>query len=296
MRAFVLSGGASLGAVQAGMLRALLRADLTPDLVVGTSVGALNGALLAADPTVRGAEGISRVWHRLRRRDVFRVSPVQAVSGAAGRRGALFSSNGLGRLIDDTLAFDRLEDAPVPLRVVATDLSDGSRVVLRSGPARDALLASSAIPGVLPPVPTAGRTLVDGAVCDNAAISEAVAAGADEVWVLPSGYPCALPAAPRGALGVALQAVTLLVGQRLLQDLAHDHGRVVHLVPPLCPVDVLPHDFSRSDELGARAADSTTQWLAAGTPGGAGRRLTPHGHPRVRAATSRAATDDETGA
>ncbi len=279
MRAFVLSGGGSLGAVQAGMLQALLRAGIAPDLVVGTSVGALNGALLAADPTVRGSEAIIRLWRGLRRQDVFRVNPLTALAGTLGRRDALFPASGLGRLLDDHLAFAAMEDAPVPLIVVATDLSDGGPVVLSTGPARTALLASAAIPGILPAVRLDGRTLVDGAVCDNAPIGEAVAAGATEVWVLPSGYPCTLASPPGGALGAALQAVTLLVGQRLLQDLAHDHGATVHLVPPLCPVNVHPHDFSRADELITRASGSTAQWLAAGTPRGGERRLAPHAHP-----------------
>lgn len=66
--AFVLSGGASLGAIQAGMLRALYERGIVPDLVVGTSAGALNGAFIASRPqTVATADALGDVWRGLRR-------------------------------------------------------------------------------------------------------------------------------------------------------------------------------------------------------------------------------------
>ena len=73
-----------------------------------------------------------------------------------------------------------------------------------------AVLASSAIPAVLPPVRRDGRTLVDGGLADNAAISQAIALGADRIYVLPTGYACALPSAPTRPLAVAVQALSLL--------------------------------------------------------------------------------------
>lgn len=268
MRAFVLSGGGSLGAVQAGMLQALLSGGITPDLVVGASVGALNGALLAGRPDPVGVEELVRLWRGLRRADVFRLSPRSALWAGLGRGSALLSSAGLGQLIDAHLRFSRIEDAAVPLVVVATDLADGSAVVLREGSVREALLASAAVPGLLPAVSIVGRSLVDGAVSDNTPVSVALDCGADEVWVLPSGYPCALPQAPSGAVAVALQALTILVGQRLARDLdgVTAGGATVRLVPPLCPLAVAPHDFSRSGELIERATASTAAWLAFGAP------------------------------
>lgn len=221
----------------------------------------------------------------LRRRDVFPVEPLRAAWAALGRRPSLVPSSGLAALVDRHLRFDDLGDAPVPLAVVTTDLHSGAEVVLDRGPARQALLASAAIPGVLPGVTVAGRVLVDGAVSDNTPIGEAVGRGASEVWVLPSGFPCALQRPPSAMLPVVLQALTLLIGQRLLRDLQADHGVPVYLVPPLCPVSVLPHDFSQGDQLVDRSARSTADWLAAGTPAGAERLLQPHHLPASPAST-----------
>src|SRR3954447_10510915 len=85
--AFVLSGGASLGAVQVGMLRALYERDIAPDLIVGTSAGALNGAYIATRPqTPETADALAEVWRRLRRHQVFPVNPLTGLLGSLGAR------------------------------------------------------------------------------------------------------------------------------------------------------------------------------------------------------------------
>lgn len=262
-RAFVLAGGGSLGAAQAGMLTELLAAGITPDLIVGTSAGALNGALLAGAPDPAGIAHLAEIWTGLRRSTVFPTSPFAAARGLLGRSSSLCSPAGLTRVITESLSFDRLEDSPVPLVVVATDLQDGSEVLLERGPAAAALLASAAIPGVLPPVLIDGRVLVDGAMSNDAPISAAIERGATEVWVLPGGFACGREGTPTtGALAVALHALTLLVGQRLRHDLGRDHGARVYLVPPLCPNAVAPHDFGKAATLIERARTGTRSWLA----------------------------------
>ena len=161
--AFVLEGGGSYGAAQVGMLHALLEAGIVPDLVVGTSVGALNGALLAAWPDPwRSLDDLAEMWRGVRRRDVLPVRPARALRALAGRASALVPNDGLGRLIDRWLPVSRLEQLAVPFAAVATDIVSGEPVVLRTGDARSALLASSALPGVYPPVRVGGRELVDG--------------------------------------------------------------------------------------------------------------------------------------
>jgi NTE family protein len=95
--AFVLSGGASLGAIQVGMLQALLRWGARPDLVVGTSVGAVNGAWVAGHPGAAGADGLAAVWRGLRRADVFPSSPLRALTAVTGRSRAVVSPHGLRR-------------------------------------------------------------------------------------------------------------------------------------------------------------------------------------------------------
>lgn len=272
--AFVLSGGANLGAAQAGMLAAMDEAGVLPDLIVGSSVGAMNGAWLAGSG---GMSDLGDVWRSLRRRSIFPSHPVGGLLGFLGRSDHVVSDSGLRRLLRTHLRFARLEDAPTPLHVVATDLLTGDDVRLSSGDAVEAILASSAIPGVLPPVHMGGRTLIDGGVVNNAPISHAIDLGAHTVWVLATGYSCALERAPQGALGVALQAAALMIHQRLALDVQHYAGAVdLRVVPPLCPISVAPTDFSQADDLIRRAHIHTRTWLEQSDPTASVSALTVH--------------------
>jgi NTE family protein len=281
--AFVLSGGGSLGAVQVGMLQALAERGITPDLLIGTSAGALNAVFVAAHGTRPAAlDRLAATWTALRRDDVFPIRAPQMVLALAGGRDALCSDQGLERLVRRHMGFARLEDAPIPVHLVATDLLSGEEVLLSEGDAVSAVLASSAVPTVLPPVRRNGRTLVDGGLADNAAISQAVALGADQVYVLPTGYACALPSPPTRPLAVAVQALSLLVQQRLITDVARYADRVgLVVLPPLCPLRISAIDFRHAAELCRRAHTAAAAWLDSG----AAHRPRPerilglHGHP-----------------
>ncbi|WP_244515477.1 patatin-like phospholipase family protein [Actinopolyspora xinjiangensis] len=183
--AWVLPGGSTFGAVQAGLVSALFEAGSTPDLLVGTSAGALNSAWLAGDPTPRGAERLRELWSGMRRRDVFPVEPLRILAGKLGLSNHLMSNRGLASWLHRTLPFRRLEQARLPLTVSATDVDTSEAVFLDSGPALPALVASCAIPGVFPPVELGGRSLVDGGPAAFMPISRAVEQGADRVYVLP---------------------------------------------------------------------------------------------------------------
>jgi NTE family protein len=161
--------------------------------------------------------------------------------------------------------FDGLEDAPIPVHLVATDLLSGEEVLLSEGDPVSAILASCAIPAVLPPVRRDGRTLVDGGLADNAAISQAVALGADRIYVLPTGYACALPTPPTTSLAVAVQALRLLVERRLITDveLYADQVELV-VLPPLCPLRIAATDFRHAPQLIRRAHASSARWLDSG--------------------------------
>lgn len=278
--AFVLSGGASLGAVQAGMLLALSEADVRPDLLVGTSVGAVNAAWAAQRPGGEGARSLAGIWAGVRRRDVFPIRPLVGFLGFFGSRSYLVPPTGLRDLLGRHLEYERLEDAPLPLVVVATEVMSGEEVGLRTGPVVDAVSASAAIPGVFPPVKLGGHLLMDGGVVNNAAVSHAVDAGATTAYVLSTGYACALRQPPRSALAMSLHAVTLLVQQRLATDVERYAATVdLRVVPPPCPVTVSPLDFSRSRELVEMGYSSTAAWLSSGAPvGDPVARLTPHPH------------------
>jgi len=262
--AFVLSGGASLGAVQVGMLRALVEEGIEPDLLVGTSAGALNAAFVAGHGvTPSGVDALAKVWTGLRSRTLFPVDPVRALSALAGRGSALCSDRGLCRLLEEHLTFERLEDAPVPLVVVATDLLTGNEVSLSSGDAEQAILASCALPAVFPPVPYGDTVLVDGGLANNTAVSEAVRAGASTIYVLPSGYSCALARPPRTPVAAAAHALAILTHQRLVADIAMYEGAVdLVVLPPPCPLRVSVLNFGRAAELMRAAHTSAVDALA----------------------------------
>lgn len=260
--AFVLSGGGNLGAVQVGMLRALQRADIRPDFIVGTSVGALNGGWLAGRGPMTDLGALIELWQGLRRTDVFPTQLFGGLLGFVGRTDHLVSDSGLRKILTHHLGFERLEDARIPLHVVATNLLTGIDVLLSRGDAVDAICASAAIPGVFPTVQMNDMTLVDGGVVNNCPISHAVALGATTVWVLPCGYACALDKPPRGALGTALQAVSLLVQQRLRIDAdRYASACQLHIAPVLCPVAIPPTDFSHAKQLIVDSDALTTAWL-----------------------------------
>ncbi|MGP0052368.1 MAG: patatin-like phospholipase family protein [Solirubrobacteraceae bacterium] len=276
--AFVLAGGASLGAMQAGMLRALYERGISPDLIVGTSAGALNAAFIASRPqTVATARELAAVWSGLRREDVFPLSPRMVIGGLTKHRAYLVPDTGLRRLAARHLQIERLEHAAIPLHLVAFDLLSGTEVRLSTGPAVPAVLAAAAIPGVLPPVAIGEELLVDGGVVDNTPISQAIALGATRIYVLCTDDLQAdgLPVAPRGALDSAVHAFSLLVSTRLRVDLERYASTAELIVlPGANPDHVQPTDFEHSVRLIGQAHQAAHAALDAATTS-ASRALTP---------------------
>lgn len=259
--AFVLSGGGSLAAVQVGMLQALYERDIAPEMIIGTSAGAINGAFMASRPQTKvTADELARIWRGLRRGRVFPLNPLSGLLGFLGSRDHLVPQTGLRHLIAGHLRHERLEEMPIPLHVVAVDVITGEELLLSSGPTLEAVLASSAIPAVLPSVTWENRQLIDGGVANNTPISHAFRLGAREIYVLPTGHACALTKPPGSALGMALHALSLLTQSRLIADVELHRDRVKLVVlPPPCPLAIQPIDFSHADDLVARArADGRT--------------------------------------
>ena len=263
--AFVLSGGASLGAIQVGMLRALYERGIEPDLIVGASVGSLNGAFIASrPPTLRTADELAAIWLGLGRGEVFPLNPLTGFLGFFGARDHLVSDRGLRALVAEQVEFASLGNAPIPFHVIATDLLSGRELRLSRGDALDAVMASTAIPGVFPAVDWDGHTLIDGGVSNNTPIAHAIELGAERVYVMPTGNACDLPAPPRGALAMLLHAMSLLVMRRLLVEVEtlRESAELI-VMPPPCPLAVTPIDFSRADELIRRGYEDGRDYLEA---------------------------------
>jgi len=266
--AWVLRGGASFGAAQVGMARALMEAGHYPDLLFGTSAGALNAAWLAADPTLSGTAALAELWTAVRRRNVFALGPVSLLAGLAGLRDSTFKSTPYAKWLRATTRLRRLEDGVLPLTVVATDLETGEEVLLETGPAVPALLASSAMPGIFPPVRVGQRWLVDGSVASDTPVGGAVRAGAGRVWVLPS-IPSVAMARPRTALDVLLRSVSIALARHTAGIVTQWAGRCeLYMVPaPLVP-GVSAFDFSKSGELIEAGYQVTGTWLEHARPVG----------------------------
>jgi NTE family protein len=247
--AFVLSGGGSLGAVQVGMLRALFESGCRPDLLVGTSVGAVNAAWVGGHPDSDGLLELADIWLGLRRGDIFPLSPLTSARGLLGRSNHFITNDNLKTILERHIPYRRLEEAKIPVHVVATELKSGRATILTSGPALPALLASCAIPGVFPPVTIGRREYVDGGVANHTPVSVAIELGARKIYVLPVGYPW-LNREPNNALGMALYALARMVEQKLDADVAaHRDVADIHVLPALDLADVSPADFGHTSEL-----------------------------------------------
>lgn len=248
---FALAGGGGLGAVQVGMLYALLEAGIRPDAVVGTSIGAINGAYLAGHADLQGMQALAEMWASVHRRDVFPLTVHNLVRGLRGKQDFICDPLGLRSVIlRSRLGFSRLEDAPVPLYVVATDLEGSRAVVLSEGPVIEALMASTAIPGIFPAVRIGGRPLVDGGVLADVPVTQAEALGASSIYVL-STLPEQPSHRPSGAL-VAMQRAMDVASQssaRLAIETVRSRTQV-HLLPvPGAAADISPLDLRRAHHL-----------------------------------------------
>ena len=272
--AFVLSGGASLGAIQVGMLHALYERGIAPDVIVGTSAGAMNGAFIASRPqTVETADALAAVWRDLRRGQVFPLNPLTGLLGFLGARDHLVPASGLRKLIARHVQHEALEELPIPLHVVAVDVISGEELRLSNGPLADAVLASAAIPGVVAPVRWEDRTLMDGGVANNTPISHAVELGAQRIYVLPTGHACALQEPPRGALAVALHAISLLTQRRLIDDIErHEDAARLIVLPPPCPLGI--HRSTSATPTSSSAARSAMPASSSTTAASNSRRST----------------------
>lgn len=218
--AFVLGGGGVLGATQVGMLRALLERDIVPDLILGTSVGALNGAMLAADPSLAAVEQLTRLWGELSDSEVFSGSVLGRARTLVTQRTHLHSSDGLRELAETHLAVSRIEDLPVRFQCVAASVQKAAAHWFSSGSVTDAVLASCAVPGLLPPVEINGEHFMDGGLVHSIPVGRAVRLGAERIFVLHVGRVEQPLQQPRWPWQVGLVAFEIARRHRFVEEMA----------------------------------------------------------------------------
>jgi NTE family protein len=230
--AFVLSGGGNMGALQVGMLRALLERGIRPDLVLGCSVGALNGAAVAAEPTLPMVARLEELWVDLEHRDLLPAGILPVTLQLARRGVALHPNTGLRSLVEQVLGDRAFGDLAVPFQCVATDVVAAREVWFEDGPLIEPILASAALPAVLPPVEIDGVRYIDGAVLNDVPVARAVVLGATRIYVLHTGTFERPRPEPRRPVDVALQAYWIARRARFRRDLA--------ALPPGVEVTILP--------------------------------------------------------
>lgn len=155
--ALVLSGGGARGFAHIGVVRALREAGLEIDSVAGTSIGAVIGAAVAAEWSIEEmTERFRQVFYDQNPLSDYTLPLVSLVSGRK-----------MSRLLQDTFGERDIEDLLLPYFCVSANLTRGEAKVHRDGKLWQALRASAAIPGLVPPVFKNGEVFVDGGVVNN---------------------------------------------------------------------------------------------------------------------------------
>lgn len=218
--AFVLGGGGLLGAHEVGMLQALLEAGIRPDLVVGTSVGALNGVIVAEDPTPAAARRLAELWLDLDSTELFAGSVLGRLSTLARTRTSLHTDRPLRDALTAQLTARTFEELAVPFQCVAASVERAAEHWFSAGPLVEAVLASCAVPGLLPPVRIGDGTYLDGGLVHSIPVGRAVALGAATVYVLQVGRVEQPLTAPRRPWEVGLVAFEVARRHRYAADMA----------------------------------------------------------------------------
>lgn len=230
--AFVLGGGGRLGAAEVGMLRALVRAGVRPDLVLGTSIGAINGVAVAADPTAAGVEHLRSLWAEVEHTGVFGGSLVDRLRHLARTRTSIHSNEPLRHLLRRGVPVERFEDLAVEFQCVAACIETATAEWFTSGPLVEAVVASCAVPGLLPAVRIGDRHYLDGGIVESIPVRRALELGAGEIYVLQVGrieQPLAPPSRPHEVAMVAFEIARRSSFAQAMADLPE--GVAVHVLP-----------------------------------------------------------------
>lgn len=231
--AFVLGGGGRWGAVEVGMLRALDESGITPDLILGTSIGAFNGSVVAAYPGSTGIERLSGIWEGLAGSDLFSGGMFDRVKAVATLQPAMHGSGELRSLLEGVHKNDALiEELAVEFQCVAASIEKAAEHWFTSGSLIDALMATSAVPVLFPPVEIGSEHFYDGGLVNSVPLRRAVNLGADVVYVLQVGRVEAPLRPPSKLYEAAL--ISFEIARR------HTFATAMHEIPADVEVHLLP--------------------------------------------------------
>ena len=230
--AFVLGGGGHAGAAEVGMLHALLEREIRPDLIVGTSVGALHGAMVAVRPEISSVQRLEAGWSQFARLGVLGRSWLTDAASLLRTRTHVRSNVPLRRLAEQMLGVETFEELAIPFQCVAASIERSAEQWFSSGPLVDAILASAAVPGILPPVEIGGEHFIDGGIVNSIPIDRAVFLGAGEIYVLHAGRIESPLSVPKRPWEVGLVAFEIARRHRFHEEMS--------AIPPGVQVHVLP--------------------------------------------------------
>ena len=245
--AFVLGGGGVLGSAEVGMLQALIERGVTPDLIIGSSIGALNGAVMAALPGTVAVRRLAETWGELQSRSVFSASLFGQVSNLVRHGTFLHSNEALRGLIGAAVTAPNIEDLGVKFQCVAASIERAGAHWFDSGPVVDAVLASCAVPGLLPPVRIGDEHFLDGGLVASVPVGRAVELGASRIFVLHVGRLEQPLRPPRRPWEVALVAFEIARRHQFVDDLARVRGIETHVLPTgggVRPISIRYRDLS----------------------------------------------------
>ena len=228
----MLGGGGVLGAAEVGMLQALFERGVRPDLVVGTSVGAINGAFVAADPAPGAVDRLRAVWEELASQKVFAGSVLGRMGTLVRTRTHLHPHEPLRDLLVAHLPVQSFAELRIPFQCVAASIERAAERWFTDGALVEAVLASCAVPGLLPPVELDGEHYLDGGLVHSIPVGRAVALGADTIYVLHVGRIDRPLRPPTRPWEVGTVAFEIARRHRFAADLAAlPPGVTVHVLP-----------------------------------------------------------------
>ena len=230
--AFVLGGGGLLGAAEVGMLHALDDAGIVPDVVLGTSIGAINGAFFAVYPGADAVAMLEHLWTSDATESVFGASAWQRMGTIAKSWTHTHPVEPLRNLLRQHVGDARIEDLSTPFQCVAASIERAAEHWFTEGPLVDALLATSAVPGLLPPAKVGDEHFVDGGLVHSIPLGRAVALGARTVYVMQVGRIERPLEPPRRPWEVAAVSFEIARRHRFAAELAAVPDDVeVHVLP-----------------------------------------------------------------
>jgi len=199
------------------MLAALAEHGVKPDLVLGTSIGAVNGALYAAEPGAPGVERLQALWRDSEA--VWGGNALQRLTTLARTRTYLQPFGEVRDRLERALPVQRVEDLTVRFQCVAASIERAAEHWFTEGPLAEVVLASCAVPGVLPPVRVGDEHFIDGGIVNSIPVSRAVLLGARTIFVLQVGRLEQSLKPPRWPWEVGLVAFEVARRHRFAHDL-----------------------------------------------------------------------------